>query len=210
MNILKKIKNSIVDIFFEKNNLLVMEDVFDPKDLTRHYAKEINEIYIDRILVATKYQKICNKIESYKYRSHRQHAPFFGEILSKLLSKFPEINTKNSIIIPVPMHWSRYWIRWFDHIRAVVEVVSKLQSKKVYFPLKAKISKRQSQLSKIQRRKNRENAYILKKKVNLPREIILVDDIISTGSTINSCAKILKEAWVEKVYWIFLASNQSS
>ena len=41
----------------------------------------------------------------------------------------------------------------------------------------------------------------------LPEEVILIDDVISTGSTAHECAKILKENGVKRVVGIFLASS---
>ena len=55
--------------------------------------------------------------------------------------------------------------------------------------------------------KNRESAYILVPSSKVPKVVILVDDIISTGATANACAKILKNVGTEKIYTIFIASN---
>jgi predicted amidophosphoribosyltransferase len=78
-----------------------------------------------------------------------------------------------------------------------------------YSPLLATIwTRRQSQLSKKQRQKNREWVFALRKKSSIPSKVILIDDIISTGSTANSAAQVLKKAWVKEVIGFFIASNQ--
>jgi predicted amidophosphoribosyltransferase len=56
--------------------------------------------------------------------------------------------------------------------------------------------------------KNREKAFALKSGKILPKTVIIIDDIISTGSTLDACAKILKSAGVERVYGVCIASNQ--
>ena len=43
--------------------------------------------------------------------------------------------------------------------------------------------------------------------IKIPENVILVDDVISTGTTLNSCAKFLKENGVKKVYVIALARH---
>jgi predicted amidophosphoribosyltransferase len=75
-------------------------------------------------------------------------------------------------------------------------------------PIRVQWTRRQSKLSKVKRMKNREHAFALRSGVLVPKTVILIDDIISTGSTANACAKILKTAGVEKVYGVFIASNQ--
>jgi predicted amidophosphoribosyltransferase len=73
----------------------------------------------------------------------------------------------------------------------------------------AKYTKRQSKLQKSERVKNREHAFVLVPSINkIPETIILIDDVISTGSTANACARILKKSGVKYVYSFFLASNQ--
>ncbi len=99
-------------------------------------------------------------------------------------------------------------IRSFDHILYLVKRVSQLTGIPYVRLMQTSFSFRQSKLNKTKRMKNRDNKFSLKKWIILPDEIILIDDVISTGSTANACAKVLKEAGVKKVYGLFLASNQ--
>lgn len=75
--------------------------------------------------------------------------------------------------------------------------------------LKTKFTKRQSKLSRKQRLKNRENIFSVRKKLQkIPETVILLDDVISSGATINSCAKVLKNMWVKVILVLVLATNQ--
>lgn len=163
---------------------------------------------MDRILVASHYHDIDRKIEAYKYRSDRHHSTLFVDLLSRLLQKYPEVIDDDTALVGVPMHWSRYSLRGFNHIDRLVRQLAKKENHQVIYPLKANISRRQSQLSKPKRKKNREQAYSLRNIGKITKNIILIDDVISTGSTANACAKLLKDIGVESVYGVFLASNQ--
>ena len=164
---------------------------------------------LDSIYVATHYNDIRYMIEAYKYRSDRQHIWEYVDLLSKIGDTYWLFSTRNDIcIVGVPMHWSRYLIRGFNHIDYLVSRVSKKLGIPYKKPLRSFFTRRQSKLSKSKRKKNREYAFWLTKDIVLPRTVILIDDIISTGSTADACAKILKSRGVEKVYGIFIASNQ--
>lgn len=202
--------HGIMSIFFDMSTYgVVQKNILDPKDLTQHYKEEIVDISLDGIYVTTHYADISNTIESYKYRSDRQHVWEYVDLLAKtgdIYWVFP--STSDICIVGVPMHWSRYMIRGFNHIDLIVSRLSRklwIEQKK---PLRAFFTRRQSKLSKSMRIKNREYAFGIFTKIKLPKTVILIDDIISTGSTANACAKILKSRWVEKVYGLFIASNQ--
>lgn len=107
------------------------------------------------------------------------------------------------------MHWSRYLIRGFDHVAILGEQLAKHEHIPFQKLLRAKYTKRQSKLQKSERVRNREHAFVLAPNTKkIPETVILIDDVISTGSTANACARILKKAGVKYVYSFFLASNQ--
>jgi ComF family protein len=202
--------HGIMSIFFDMSTYAeIQKDIFDPQDLTDHYKNEIQDMSLDGIYVATHYNDIRYTIEAYKYRSDRQHVWEYVDLLSKVVDLYWPFSDPNDIcIVAIPMHWSRYLIRGFNHIDYLVSYLSKKIAISRKRPLQAFFTRRQSKLSKSQRIKNREDAFWYHKNVNLPKVVILIDDIISTGSTANACAKILKSRGVEKVYGIFIASNQ--
>ncbi len=183
-------------------------EIYHPQDLTDHYRQELDDINLDGVYIASHYKDISYTIEAYKYRSDRQHVWEYVDILAKVVEQYDLLSHDDVALVSVPMHWSRYIIRGFDHIDLLVSWlsrrlwVSRIQSIRAYW------TRRQSKLTKIKRLKNREHAFALRSWVILPKTVILIDDIISTGSTANTCAKILKTAGVERVYGVFIASNQ--
>ncbi len=205
-----KLFTAILSIFFDEwKSTAMMKNVYHPQDLTEHYRKEIPKIALDKIYVAAQYSDIRWAIERYKYGSDRQYTQEFVDLLSKTIEhfQFPG-DVMDFAIVGVPMHWSRYTIRGFNHIERLASQLSKQTKYSIQKPLRATFSYRQSQLSKKERMKNRENTMRLFPSKVMPKYIILIDDVISTGSTANACAKILKAWGTELVYWVFIASNQ--
>lgn len=205
------IYTSILSIFFDTSTSgELWKDVFSPQDLTSHYQWEISDMFLDGVYIGAHYRDIAIKIDAYKYQSHRKYSKEFVDILSKITQKYVPISEIDGDIalVAVPMHWSRYLIRWFNHIDLLVSGLSKNIWIRQISPLRSLFTRRQSKLSKAKRLKNRTEAFVLRELQSLPETIILIDDIVSTGSTANICAKILKEAGVKKVYWVFIASNQ--
>ena len=105
-----------------------------------------------------------------------------------------EMNFQDFVLIPTPMHWTRYWIRGFDTIGLIVKKISKITKIPHTSLLKTKFSRRQLTLSREERLKNRKKIFSVKKIVKIPEKVILFDDVLTTGSTINECAKVLKNA----------------
>ena len=113
----------------------------------------------------------------------------FAQIIQKT-----EMNFQDFVLIPTPMHWTRYWIRGFDTIGLIVKKISKITKIPHTSLLKTKFSRRQLTLSREERLKNRKKIFSVKKIVKIPEKVILFDDVLTTGSTINECAKVLKNA----------------
>ena len=75
--------------------------------------------------------------------------------------------------------------------------------------IKIKSTKPQMELSKVEREKNLENAFAIKNPEEFSgKKIFLVDDVYTTGSTMEECAKILKENGIKDVWGIALAREE--
>jgi competence protein ComFC len=200
-----KILTLLSDIFLETKKQKKIE--FLPRDLTWHYEKELWNISIDAIYIATTYVQVEEKITRYKYSSERENVDLFVDLLSKIVDQYSISQDGDILFVPVPMHWSRYFMRWFHHTALIVRNLSKKTGISYRNLLRTKWTKHQSKLSREKRLENKVNTITMKYHTKLPDTIILIDDVISTGSTANECAKVLKNAWVKKVIALFLASN---
>ena len=149
---------------------------------------------------------VKNSLYAIKYHNKREYADFYADEIARLYGD--EIKSwACDGIIPVPLHRRKQIKRGFNQ----AEVFAKKLSKKLGIPMYEKILKRvvdtkpQKELNDIQRKKNLENAFILDKNIVELRKVILVDDIYTTGSTIDSCAKVLMDGDVKEVYYVSIS-----
>jgi predicted amidophosphoribosyltransferase len=70
--------------------------------------------------VAAHYRDITESIEAYKYRSDREYGDLYVDLLAKVINQYDLIASDDIAFMSVPMHWSRYMIRGFNHIDFLV------------------------------------------------------------------------------------------
>lgn len=169
-------------------------------------------------------QKICLRqvVVMTRYRSNGikkllKHAKFYGKyrayenlIFSGKDIFSTNIETKNAVLIPIPIPFLRRWKRGYNQTEKIANYLSiqeniptnrKLLTRKIY-------AKQQSHLSQSERLGNLVGSFILKNQ-NIPKESILylVDDVVSTGATLNEAAKVLQKGGFKDVRAIVLASD---
>jgi ComF family protein len=121
-----------------------------------------------------------------------------------LRTSFPE---RVEAIVPVPLHRMRAWERTFNQAELLARHVSRLLGVPVWKALrKPKSTASQSSLSGIARRANLKGAFVLKKDGRRRHSVLLIDDVVTTGATLQECARVLrKSAGVKKVYALTVA-----
>lgn len=163
--------------------------------------------YLKRIWSWGVYDDTLKKcIHLFKYR----RKPYLINLFKKPLFKFCDENsvTENAdIIIPVPLHLAKLDERTFNQAQILAKALSnhyKIQLSDVL--KKIKITEPQNKLNKKQRKINVKDAFNVENAKNIyEKKILLVDDVFTTGSTINECAKVLLKAGAKVVYGFTLA-----
>ncbi len=128
-----------------------------------------------------------------------------GSALAVFMAEFdfPDFNfTDYSIIIPVPLHIERLRERGFNQALILAKAIGKKYSIPVNFSLlkRTKSTLTQTGLDKSQREKNIRGAFTVTDKAQAKgKNIILIDDVYTTGATLNQCAKTLIKAGAGKV-----------
>lgn len=141
-----------------------------------------------------------------KYNGRREYATVYGTIMGEVLAKkIAEWNA--DAIIPVPAHKARQKKRGYNQAKLIANAVSKV----VKVPVKDGIVTRsksttvQKNLSATDRRNNLKNAFKIGGDVVKLNSVIIVDDIYTTGSTIDGVTDCLHRAGVRDVYYIALS-----
>ena len=114
----------------------------------------------------------------------------------------------NSILVPVPLDKKKLKIRGYNQSEKLAKELSKILQVPVFSDIliKTKSTKPQMELSKKEREINLENAFAIKNPENFSgKKIFLVDDVYTTGSTMQECAKVLKQAGAKNVWGIVIA-----
>lgn len=169
------------------------------------------EIFYNWIIIWFRYIGLIKKIIlGLKYYHLRDYWNFLSERLKLLLETNEKIKTKKNIILTdVPSHrFRRYFIKWYNQSEILAKNLSKiswLSYKKLLY--KSKYNKSQISLTKEKRINNVKWAYKLIKNIDLNWDelIIIIDDIVTTWSTINEIAKILKNKHKNlEIWWLVI------
>lgn len=130
-------------------------------------------------------------------------------LIEKLIKDFLRLNPNLFIgvkqIVPVPLHKKRYAERGFNQ----AEIIAQILSRKLSIPInknlqRKKFTQQQAKLNKEQRENNIKEAFVFEE-YEIANVILLVDDVFTTGSTMQACAKVMKERGVGKVVGFTLA-----
>jgi ComF family protein len=118
---------------------------------------------------------------------------------------------ENGVLIPVPLDKKKLKIRGFNQSEELAKELSVVLKIPVVSDVltKTKSTKPQMELKKEEREKNLEKVFAVKNPEQiLGKKIFLVDDVYTTGSTMQECAKVLKENGVKNVWGIALAREE--
>ena len=143
-----------------------------------------------------------NVLHNLKYRKRFQNGIYLGEILGILLKK-NRLDWKFDLIIPLPLHRLKTAERGYNQSYYISKGIKRV----LRIPVKTKALKRirytetQTTMNRTERENNIADAFRIKNKSELTQKIILlVDDVITTGSTVNECSKALISSGAKKVY----------
>lgn len=162
--------------------------------------------YYSKLIYIYKYKDIIRKkIIAFKFNNKTYLCRCFAENIVRKLVKLEE---KFDIIIPVPIHWKRLRKRGYNQSYLVAKEVSKklkvnLENKVL---MKKKNTAPQSSLKRKERKSNTSSAYSVQKKEKIiGKKILLIDDIFTTGATVNECSKELKYAGAKEIIVVTIA-----
>lgn len=124
-------------------------------------------------------------------------------IVEQLKENYPNIleywQKEKFVIIPVPLHWRRKNWRGFNQAEIIADEVGKKLNLKVNNTIvkRSVNTKKQAISNKVERQKNMKNAFV--KIGKIPQNIIIFDDVWTTGNTIKNIIKIIpknRKIWV--------------
>lgn len=142
--------------------------------------------------------KVKSMVLALKYADATYLAPGFAQFFYPRFKAFVD---PVDLILPVPIHRRRLLKRMYNQAGLLAASLGRATHKPVdHFMLtRTKNTQPQGKLTKFQRKKNVAGVVSLKGTLKPNAHILLVDDVLTTGSTVNECAKVLKKAGAKKV-----------
>ncbi len=164
----------------------------------------------DKARFVFKYNDVSGKmITGLKYTDKTPYAKTLAKFMS---NKIKELSDDLDIIVSVPLHPKKLIARKYNQSALLANKLGQLTGRKVNNLILQKVKNIQPQasLTRKERLANAKGAYAAHPKykdIIAGKNILLVDDVITTGATANECAKILKRNGAAKVYLLTAAKT---
>jgi ComF family protein len=143
-------------------------------------------------------------IHLYKYGRVRTLAKPLGDLLAAALPREERFDA----VTAVPLHWRRQWQRGFNQS----ELLARATAARYGIPLvralgRVRATATQAGLSNTRRRQNVDTAFACRRGARglAGKRILLIDDVLTTGSTAAACARVLKRAGAARVALLAVA-----
>lgn len=164
---------------------------------TKHYFIRGRALY--------DYESAASGIYRFKYQNRQEYADFYGQEIAYYLEPFiREIQPQG--FVPIPLHRKKLRKRGYNQSLLLARAASRYTGIPVYDILKrVKNTLPLKHLNPIERQKSLKKAFIITGNDVKLKTIIVIDDIYTTGSTINEAALVLLDKGAERVFFITLA-----
>src|SRR5262245_3489320 len=156
----------------------------------------------DRARAAVRYDDISRVlVHSLKYGDRLDLSPMMGQWMARAGR---ELLADADALVPVPLHWRRLWARRFNQSAALAHVISALTDVPVVFGglRRVRATPQQVGKSKAERADNVQGAFRVATEHGSDisgRRLVLVDDVLTSGATVDACARILLRAGASRV-----------
>ncbi len=148
-------------------------------------------------------------IIAFKYKGRAEYAHFFAtQIAQKYYNVFKRY--KINAVLPVPIHKERQRLRGYNQAGLIVDYLCEITGFMNLdgFLIRDKNTLPLKELDDVERRRNLLNAFVINKEFSIPKgieNVLIVDDIYTTGTTVDVCTKVIKSEIKCKVYFVVLA-----
>ncbi len=151
-----------------------------------------------------RHQQVLKRVtHQFKYGGHRELAQVLGELLAAGVPAEWGIKAVSA----VPLHSRRQQERGYNQAELLGQQVAQSLGVPYIEALERKWSTRQqAKLTKEERQHNLDNAFgLATPRYNIPRPLLLVDDVTTTGSTLIACRDVLEAADITPIYYAVLS-----
>ena len=146
-------------------------------------------------------EPVKGSILAVKYRNRREYCDYYGSAMAEMLCDTVRRNGID-VLVPVPVHRHKLKNRGYNQAQILAEVVGRHLAIPVCTDMLLRLedTRPQKELDNLQRANNMKNAFGAGNYHRNYRRIMIIDDIYTTGATMDTCARILMEMGAEAVY----------
>ena len=166
----------------------------------------------DEGCAALVYDEYMSKsIYRFKYNGKKEFAEFYGRVMYERLHRMIDA-WDVCAIIPVPMHKDKLRKRGYNQ----AALIAKELSARTKIPLYEDVVSRKHATAALknmgakERQNNLKKAFIVDRNVVKLDSVLIIDDIYTTGATVDAMARVLKDSGVSKVYFATLCIGRGS
>jgi len=207
---------SLLDFFFPKRSLTGEEGqwitdrerehlVCHPITVSRKELEEEGILWLDRLVASADYDSsaiLRKAIQTFKYQRVGELRTDLGRLLVQ--ASYLSWSSVAPVLCPVPLHWARQHERGFNQAELLATVVARARGCSVR-PLLRRVRPTGHQAWREKGERKEAMRDVFQAQGAIPPFIVLVDDIATTGSTLDMCAKVLKHAGAKRVEGLVLA-----
>lgn len=170
-----------------------------------HDCMDGNHIY-DSGLALYEYESIKDSLYRFKYKGRCEYAGFYGKEIAKRLGD-RIARWHPDALLPVPMYKRKERMRGYNQAGLLAEAVGV----SLHIPVRQDLMVRQRQtvpmkeLDPVRRQINLKKAFIIGQFDVKLKCIVIIDDIYTTGSTMDEMTKVLRTAGVSRIHFLTLA-----
>lgn len=182
---------------------------FDPGVGTLCASCQARPPAFDKARAVMRYDEVSKgPILALKHADRLDHVPGFAKWLARAGR---ELLQDADLVVPVPLHARRLWSRRYNQAAELARALARLERKGVDLEVlqRRKPTPSQGEMPSAQaRRRNVQGAFAVpkeKRPIAAGRVVLLIDDVLTTGATVEACARALKRAGARKVYVLALA-----
>lgn len=162
----------------------------------------------DRARAAVVYDEASHRLViAFKHSDRTELAPMFGAWLARAAR---DLAQSEAVLAPVPLHWRRLAGRRYNQAALLADAAARALGLRCdsFLLARTRPTPPQKQLSATERRRNVASAFAVRPQAQASvrgGHFILVDDVLTTGATLSSCARALKRAGATRVEALVLA-----
>lgn len=148
-------------------------------------------------------------IENFKFHGRREYGDFYIRAMAEYGRSCIQ-RWRPQAIVPVPITARKQKIRGFNQSEYLAEGIGRIYKIPVWNHAVVRLEegKAQKELTAKERRRNLKNVFQIGENFSPCKTILLVDDVYTTGSTVDAVAEVLKENGVERIYFLTLCQGK--